>query len=122
MSGVFVKRIYDPVEETDGSRILVDRLWPRGIKKAEAELTYWYKEIAPSNELRKWFGHKPDRFEEFRQRYIEELMGDEQKLLKIEEIKRFTSTQNVTLLYSAKNQEFNNAVVLRDVIMQTINR
>lgn len=118
MSEVFLKRIYDPTEETDGSRILVDRLWPRGIKKAEAHLTYWYKDVAPSSELRKWFGHKSERFEEFRQRYIAELMEDEQKVRKIEEIKMIANTENVTLLYSARDRELNNAVVLREVIIR----
>lgn len=68
-----VKDIRDPVESTDGQRILVDRLWPRGVSKEHAALTLWLKEIAPSTELRQWFGHKPERWDEFRQRYFEEL-------------------------------------------------
>jgi len=121
MPEVFLKRIYDPEEGHDGCRILVDRLWPRGIRKVDAHLMYWYKDIAPSGELRKWFGHKSDRFEEFRQRYIAELMEDKQKLKIIEEIKKIAITQNVTLLYSTKNRELNNAVVLRDVILHENN-
>jgi uncharacterized protein YeaO (DUF488 family) len=94
----FLKRVYDPYDESDGFRILVDRLWPRGISKEAVRLTDWQKEVAPSPELRKWFCHKPELFEEFRTKYIEELRTDEQKQKIINEIITMTSKVRVTLL------------------------
>ena len=84
--GHFYKRIYEPYGPSDGYRILVDRLWPRGISKEEAKLTDWAKEIAPSSELRKWFGHKAERFDEFQVKYLEELQDDELTRCKFEEL------------------------------------
>lgn len=108
-----LKRIYDPPSRADGKRILVDRLWPRGIKKEDAKLDEWLKDIAPSGELRKWFGHEPDKWSEFKTRYQEELVGkaDIVKLLRDAAKKGV-----VTLLFSAKDIERNNAVVLKEVI------
>ena len=80
MSNLIMKRIYESYDESDGCRILIDRLWPRGISKEAANLSFWLKDLAPSNELRKWFCHKPELFEEFRTRYLDELRTDEQKL------------------------------------------
>jgi uncharacterized protein YeaO (DUF488 family) len=108
----FLKRVYDPFNESDGFRILVDRLWPRGISKEAARLTAWQKEVAPSPDLRKWFCHKPELFEEFRTKYIEELRTDEQKLRIIEELIQQTSEGDVTLLYGAKDPVYNHAIVL----------
>jgi uncharacterized protein YeaO (DUF488 family) len=108
----FLKRVYEPYDESDGFRILVDRLWPRGISKDTARLTAWQKEVAPSPELRKWFCHKPELFEEFRTKYIEELRTDEQKLRIIDELIQRTSEGNVTLLYGAKDPVYNHAIVL----------
>jgi uncharacterized protein YeaO (DUF488 family) len=108
----FLKRVYEPFDESDGFRILVDRLWPRGISKDTARLTAWQKEVAPSPELRKWFCHKPELFEEFRVKYIEELRSDEQKLRIINEFVHMASEGNVTLLYGAKDPVYNHAIVL----------
>jgi uncharacterized protein YeaO (DUF488 family) len=110
----FLKRVYESYDESDGFRILVDRLWPRGISKEAARLTAWQKEVAPSPELRKWFCHKPELFEEFRVKYIEELRTDEQKLRIIDELIQLTSEGNVTLLYGAKDPVYNHAIVLEE--------
>jgi len=104
-----LKRAYDPVAVDDGARVLVDRLWPRGVRKDDLKLTLWLKEIAPTADLRQWFGHDPDRFEEFARRYRKELnanggaVGDLEDLLK---------HGRVTLLYSAHDTVHNDAVVL----------
>lgn len=112
-----IKRIYDGTGEDDGYRILVDRLWPRGIKKEEANIDKWMKEIAPSDELRKSFSHNAEKFDEFKERYIEELK-DKKDL--IDEIIEMSRKNNVTLLYSAKDEEHNNAVVLKEYIEKYI--
>lgn len=108
---VTIKRVYEKSAPEDGYRVLVDRLWPRGIRKAELKIDEWCKEVAPSTELRKWFGHDPERFEEFAKRYILELDQAEecQQLLKRAKKK----SGRITLLYAAKNPEVNHAVVLR---------
>jgi uncharacterized protein YeaO (DUF488 family) len=108
-----VKRIYDPPSRGDGKRILVDRLWPRGVKKDEAKIDEWLKGIAPSDALRKWFGHDPEKWPAFRDKYKKELKekGELVGQLRIEAKKR-----NVTLLYSAKDAEHNNAVALKEFI------
>jgi uncharacterized protein YeaO (DUF488 family) len=110
---VRIKRIYDPPAPGDGRRILVDRLWPRGIAKEDARLDEWLKEIAPSDELRKWFGHDPARWEEFRKRYGAELErhGD-----LMENLRAAAEKGAVTLLFAAKDAERNNAVVLKEMI------
>lgn len=108
-----IKRIYDSPLADDGLRILVDRLWPRGITKERAAIDYWYKEITPSNELRKWFGHKEERFKEFSEKYSEELES-KKELLKT--IKEWTRKQPVTLIYAAKDPKINHAIVLKKVI------
>lgn len=116
MGKLQVKRIYEAPEETDGSRVLVDRLWPRGIKKEKAEVTAWEKTIAPTNELRKAFGHDPEKFPAFAQKYEDELEKSPESGAFLEKIKSFLETGNVTLLYGAKDPEHNNAVVLKDWI------
>lgn len=118
---IFLKRVYEPVDEFDGYRILVDRLWPRGISKEKAQLTDWMKEIAPSPDLRKWFCHKPELFDEFRTRYVEELRTDEQKLRLIDLILDRASNGNVTLLYGAKDPVYNHAIVLHDELIRILN-
>jgi uncharacterized protein YeaO (DUF488 family) len=120
MTSIFIKRIYEPPDETDGFRILVDRIWPRGITKENAKLTSWMKEIAPSSELRKWFCHKPELFEEFRQRYAAELQEDERKIELIEQLTDLAQQGKVTLLYGAKDREHNQAVVLSEEIARRI--
>ncbi len=109
-----VKRVYEPAEKADGVRILVDRIWPRGLSKDEAKLDRWIKEIAPSHSLRRWFGHRADRWEEFRERYAAELEGKQEL---VEEILSAGESEDViTLLYSAKDPDRNNAVCLRDLL------
>ena len=107
-----IKRAYQPPEEEDGFRILVDRLWPRGVSKDKAKLDLWLKEVAPSNELRKWFGHDPEKRSEFQKRYSAELKDKRIFLSKIKDLEKEKGT--VTLIYSAKDEEHNDAVVLRD--------
>ena len=110
MARVQIKRIYDAPEKSDGVRVLVDRLWPRGVSKKEASLDLWMKEIAPSTELRKWFNHDPERWVGFRQRYRRELRkhGKELAALKAQAAKR-----RVTLLFGARDTLHNEAVVLQ---------
>lgn len=108
-----IKRVYDQVSPGDGKRILVDRLWPRGIKKEDAHIGEWLKDIAPCDELRKWFSHDPSKWLEFRDRYIKELKG-KQELIK--RLRADARRGAVTLLFAAKDVEHNNAVVLREVI------
>jgi uncharacterized protein YeaO (DUF488 family) len=110
-----IKRVYEPKESSDGKRILVDRLWPRGISKDKAFLFEWMKDLAPSDELRKWFAHEPEKWAEFRRRYRAELDAEEQKAL-LEKIAQLASKGSVTLVYGAKDTEHNNAVVLEELI------
>lgn len=105
-----VKRVYDPPAPEDGKRYLVDRLWPRGLNKASARLDGWFKEIAPSGALRRWFGHEPERWQEFRRRYFMEL--DEQ-LEVCRKLVAQAQQGSVTLLYSARDVEHNNAIALK---------
>ncbi|HRO09112.1 MAG TPA: DUF488 domain-containing protein [Saprospiraceae bacterium] len=112
-----IKRIYEPVSPEDGYRILVDRIWPRGISKEMAALDEWDKDIAPSNELRKWFNHIPERFEAFKQKYITELTKSKDRLNRLRSIAK---KQNLTLLYSAKDIEHNQAVVLMEILNNQI--
>jgi uncharacterized protein YeaO (DUF488 family) len=107
-----IKRVYEKPEKDDGIRILVDRLWPRGLTKEKAGIDLWLKDIAPSSELRKWFGHDPEKWKEFRKRYNEELKKNEEQvsLLK-DQIKK----GKVTLVYGAKDEEHNEALVLKEL-------
>lgn len=108
-----IKRIYEPPSKEDGVRILVDRLWPRGVSKDEAHVDAWLKDIAPSADLRRWFGHDTDKWSEFRRRYKAEL---DDNPAAVDELKRQIGQSPVTLLYGAKDTEHNNAVVLRDFV------
>lgn len=110
-----IKRIYELPAKDDGYRLLVDRVWPRGMTKEHAHVDEWNKEIGPSTELRKWFGHEPEKFPEFKQRYKQELKAMAAELDKVRSLAR---KQRVTLVYSAKDEEHNQAVVLREVLMQ----
>jgi uncharacterized protein YeaO (DUF488 family) len=118
LTNVRIKRVYAPIENEDGCRILVDRLWPRGISKTEARWDLWFKEVAPSPGLRKWFGHKPERFADFRQRYIRELAEDPVRHDKIEQLRELVQQRTITLLYAAKDEIHNHATVLRDVVLR----
>jgi uncharacterized protein YeaO (DUF488 family) len=108
-----IKRVYTEASENDGRRILVDRLWPRGLTKEKAKVDLWLKEIAPSNELRKWFGHDPKRWPEFKQRYAEELKEHGEQLA---QLRQEMSHGTVTLLYGARDEEHNEAVVLLEML------
>ena len=110
---VRLKRAYDPATSADGYRLLIDRLWPRGISRARAELDNWEPELAPSTELRQWFGHQPERFAEFRRRYIEELRSQRARLTSL---RRQARDGTLTLVYSAHDAEHNDAVVLAEVL------
>jgi uncharacterized protein YeaO (DUF488 family) len=108
-----LKRAYEPAAPSDGYRVLVDRLWPRGISRDRAKLDDWEQELAPSAELREWFSHDPSRFDEFRGRYIEELRPRRSRLT---ELRRRARKGTLTLVYSARDTEHNDAVVLADVL------
>jgi uncharacterized protein YeaO (DUF488 family) len=108
-----LKRVYDPPSKDDGTRVLVDRLWPRGVRKEAAKLTAWLKEIAPSPELREWFGHDPARFHEFSRRYRAELAANGDAVGQLEELLQHG---RVTLLYAAHDTVHNHAVVLANFL------
>ncbi len=109
-----IKRIYEIFDKTDGYRILVDRLWPRGLSKEKAKVDLWLKEIAPSNELRKWYNHDPEKWKEFKKRYKKELKEQQEALDKLKQV--IKEHEKVTLLYSAKNEDKNNAVALKEFL------
>lgn len=108
-----LKRVYDPASESDGYRVLVDRLWPRGIRKEKARINLWLKEVAPSAALRKWFGHDPSKWEEFKERYFAEL---DERIPVVEKLVERAKECNVTLVYSARDAEHNNAVALQEYL------
>jgi uncharacterized protein YeaO (DUF488 family) len=110
-----LKRVYEAAAPDDGTRILVDRLWPRGLSKTEAAVDRWMKEVAPSTELRRWFGHDPERWAEFRRRYADELQAHPNALNEIRELAR---KGTVTLLFGARDEQHNDAVALRDALRQ----
>jgi uncharacterized protein YeaO (DUF488 family) len=114
---VRIKRIYEAISKDDGYRVLVDRLWPRGIKKEDAQIDEWLKDIAPSDWLRKWFGHQPAKWDAFYARYLDELF-DTEPLAHLRDLMKKHST--LTLLYSAKDEQHNHAIVIRD-FLQVIN-
>ncbi len=113
MPTIKIKRIYAAPVTTDGYRMLVDRLWPRGIKKESACLDEWNREIGPSTELRKWFAHKAENFDEFSRCYKQELKAKREELMRIKSIAK---TRNLTLLYAAKDEYINHARVLLSVL------
>lgn len=108
-----LKRVYEEAEEGDGFRILVDRLWPRGVSKEDAALDLWLKEVAPSDPLRRWFSHDPSRWEEFKESYFRELEGKEEELNRIRSL---LGEGDVTLLFASKDKERNNAVALAEYL------
>jgi uncharacterized protein YeaO (DUF488 family) len=113
---VAVKRVYEAASPPDGVRVLVDRLWPRGLKKEDAAVKFWLREVAPSNELRQWFHENPEGWRMFRKRYLKELVSNEgsaalEKLHHLAEGKR-----RVTLLYASRNEDHNNAIVLKELL------
>ncbi|HEX3286229.1 MAG TPA: DUF488 family protein [Mycobacterium sp.] len=112
---VRVRRVYDPQTDQDGARILVDRLWPRGLTKAKAGLDEWCKQIAPSTELRTWYSHDPDLFREFRRRYRKELRGTE-RTAAVAHLRRLAGQHTLTLLTASKDVEISEAAVLAELI------
>ncbi len=118
MEDIGIKRVYEEPTPEDGVRILVDRIWPRGMTKAKAKIDLWYKEIAPSPELRKQFCHDPEHFEDFRHAYGRELESSEIKRNLAAEILRRAEKEKVTLLYGAKDSVHNQAVVLREWLLR----
>jgi uncharacterized protein YeaO (DUF488 family) len=114
-----LKRAYDPAEPADGHRVLIDRLWPRGVSRERAKLDAWEKDLSPSTELRQWFGHDPSRFPEFRRRYIEELRDKRPRLTAL---RRQARKGTLTLIYSAHDSEHNDAVVLAEVLRRGLPR
>ena len=110
--GVTLKRVYEPATSADGKRILVDRLWPRGLSKDKAKVDHWLKEVAPSTALRQWFGHDPEKWAEFQKRYRAELKSNPA----LDELRTLSAQGNVTLLYASRDQEHNEAVVLQKIL------
>lgn len=109
---ISLKRAYDPPQAADGKRVLVDRIWPRGMTKEKAKIDLWLKDVAPSTELRQWFGHDPQRWAEFRKKYRAELKGNPA----LDELRKMAGKGKVTLVYAARDEEHNNAVVLQTII------
>lgn len=113
-ANIALKRAYDPPDEADGVRVLVDRLWPRGLTKKSAAIDQWPKDVTPSNELRKWFHHDPDRWDEFRRRYLAELKD---KGSELDELRKLAQAGPITLIYAARDTPHLHATVLRDVLL-----
>jgi uncharacterized protein YeaO (DUF488 family) len=113
---ITVRRIYDQAAPGEKYRVLVDRLWPRGISKEKAGCHEWLKEISPSNELRKWYGHDPSKWDEFRQRYKNELIPLQTELKRLKQVEKEHGT--LTLLFSSREEKYNNAVALREFILE----
>ncbi|HEX6922996.1 MAG TPA: DUF488 domain-containing protein [Bacillales bacterium] len=116
MAMIQMKRVYEEVSDQDGRRVLVDRVWPRGVSKEKAQLDEWMKEVAPSPDLRKWFGHRQERFEAFKESYEKELAESTERQEAVEKLRDWEDGQTVTLVYAAKDQEHNHVVVLRDFV------
>ncbi|WP_394892873.1 DUF488 domain-containing protein [Mesorhizobium sp. AaZ16] len=111
--GIAIKRVYDAPAKSAGFRVLVDRVWPRGVSKEKAAVDLWMKEIGPSTDLRKWFGHDPARWDEFRKRYRDELAAKRELL---DELRTHAANGRLTLVYSARDESHNQAVVIREML------
>jgi uncharacterized protein YeaO (DUF488 family) len=120
MMKLTVERIYTKPADLNGYRILVDRLWPRGISKINAHLDWWAKQVGPSNELRKWFGHDPAKFAEFKQRYLAELADNPAFAELKDKVSVILQKQNVILLYGAKDEQHNQAVILKELLAKSL--
>ena len=114
-----LKRVYEKAENNDGLRVLVDRLWPRGVKKEEAKLDEWLRDIAPSSVLRKWFSHDPEKWEEFKIRYAQEVAQKEELL---DKLIQDAKGKNITLVYASREKQFNNVMVLKELIEERMTR
>lgn len=119
MNIIAIKRAYDPPSRADGTRILVDRLWPRGIRKQQLQVKQWMRELGPSNELRRFFGHNSARWDQFRKRYLRELKRPETANL-LRELVGIARQERLTLIYSAKDEEHNQAVILKELLEQQL--
>ena len=108
-----IKRVYEPRATQDGRRVLVDRLWPRGLSKADAKIDYWPKDLAPSTELRKWYGHDAEKWKQFKRRYFAELKG---KSDEVQSLLKFVRGGKVTFLFGSKEERLNNAVALKEYL------
>ncbi len=113
---VRLKRAYEPASRADGKRVLVDRLWPRGVKKTDAKIDEWMKEIAPSTGLRTWFAHDPERWAEFQRRYKKELKEHDDEIARL---RAMAKKGRLTLVFAAHDEAHNDAVVLRDIILRS---
>lgn len=116
---LMVKRVYEPAQRSDGARFLVERLWPRGVRKEALRLDGWLKDVAPSDALRRWFGHDPEKWQEFRRRYFAELNGKPEAWQPLLEAARHGT---VTLLYGARDLEHNNALALKDYLQAKLRK
>lgn len=114
-----IERIYDNLKGNDGFRILVDRLWPRGLSKDKVRIDLWQKDVAPSNSLRKWFGHDDEKWSEFKRRYFKEL---DKNIDSVNEILDKVNEESITLLYGSKEEKFNNAVALKEYLEEKIKK
>ncbi len=108
-----LKRVYESAHKDDGHRVLVDHLWPRGLSKDKGKVDWWLKEIAPSDDLRKWFGHEPEKWEEFKRRYFLEL---DDRADVVNELAEKAASEQITLLFAAKDEQFNTAVALKEYL------
>ena len=113
---VAIKRVYEPKSRTDGMRVLVDRLWPRGVAKATAAIDEWLRDLAPSHELRRWFHARPDNWHDFRRKYLKELSQPEAESSLLKLYRLVHKRKRLTLLYASKNETHNNAVVLKELL------
>ena len=119
MSEIRVRRVYDAPSPADGARVLVDRLWPRGLRKDAAHLTEWAKDVAPSTDLRTWYGHDPARFDEFRRRYLDELSGRSQRT-ELGKLRALAATGPMTLLTATRDVDISQAAVLAQILRQDV--
>lgn len=117
MGTIKIKRIYEEPSKDDGYRVLVDRLWPRGVSKADAKIDEWNKELAPSTDLRKWFDHQAERFDEFSTLYREEMLSKQNELSRL---KNLAQSKTITLLYGAKDPMMNQAIILQELLLSEI--
>lgn len=113
---IHLKRIYDDANQNDGKRVLIDRVWPRGVSKEQAQLDEWLKEVAPSSDLRKWFNHDPNKFDEFKKKYKKELKENSEQKETLNQLKDWSSEGKVTLLYATKEEKYNHAQVLKELL------
>ena len=122
MKKIKVKRVYEKPDPQDGTRVLVDRLWPRGLKKEDASVDVWMKEIAPSTELRKWYAHERDKWPEFKERYFHELNGNQEAVQRLASLVSGGRGGRITLLFSTREGELNNAVALKEYLEKKLGR